>query len=181
MTPYPLHVTSPPLESRWQHLAARLRRGVGEISRFGVVGIFAFVIDVTIFNVLVHGGNSGPLADKPLTAKTLATVIATLFAYWANRHWTWRHRQRRGFVREYSLYFAFNAVGLFLMLLPLAISRYVLGYESALADNISANVVGVALSTAFRFIAYRRWVFPAVQEEAKVGGPSLNQGEPATD
>jgi len=160
---------------------ARLRRGAGEISRFGVVGIFAFIIDVTIFNVLVHGGSPGMLADKPLTAKTLATVIATLFAYWANRHWTWRNRQRRGFVREYSLYFAFNAIGLVLMLLPLAFSRYVLGLDSALADNISANVIGVALSSAFRFIAYRRWVFPAVQEEAKVGGPSLDQGEPATD
>lgn len=138
---------------------ARLRRGAGELARFGTVGAFAYVIDVGLFNLLVHAGDPGLLYEQPLRAKIIATVCATLFAYFANRQWTWRHRDRRGFVREYGLFFALNLVGLAITLVPLAISRYALGLSSALADNISANIIGVAFGTAFRFWAYRRWVF----------------------
>jgi putative flippase GtrA len=35
----------------------------------------------------------------------------------------------------------------------------VLGLTSRLADNISANVVGVGLGTVFRFVTYKRFVF----------------------
>jgi putative flippase GtrA len=159
----------------------RLRRGVGELSRFGTVGIAAFVIDVGTFNLLVHVGSPGVLADKPLTAKVIAAVVATAFAYQVNREWTWKDRSRRGFWREYSLYFLLNAVGLAITLLPLAVSRYVLDLDSALADNIAANVIGIGLGTLFRFWSYRRWVFPAVEEEPEASGPTAHQGEPATD
>ena len=162
-------------------LMQRIRRGVGELSRFGVVGLGAFVIDVGLFNLLVHVGDPGVFADRPLTAKAIATVVATVFAYQINREWTWKNRGRRGFWREYSLYFMLNAIGLVITLLPLAVSRYGLGLDSALADNISANVIGVGLGTLFRFWSYRRWVFPAVEEEPEVSGSPTHQGESATD
>ena len=53
----------------------------------------------------------------------------------------------------------------------MAVSHYVLGLRSAVADNVSANVVGVGLGTAFRFVAYRFWVFrspPPVEDPAAV-------------
>jgi putative flippase GtrA len=161
--------------------AARLGRGLAELSRFGVVGVVAFVIDVGTFNVLVHVGDPGVLSDRPLTAKTISTVIATVFAYQANREWTWKDRQRRGWAREYALFFALNAVGLLITLAPLAVSRYTLGLDSALADNISANVIGIGLGTAFRFWSYRRWVFPALQEEPEVRRTTPHQGDAPAD
>jgi putative flippase GtrA len=174
-------MTSPDRSTRGAALRQRLRRGAGELSRFGVVGIGAFAIDVGLFNLLVHVGNPGVLADKPLTAKTISAVVATLFAYQANREWTWKHRSRRGFWREYSLYFLLNAIALVITLLPLAVSRYVLDLSSALADNISANVIGVGLGTLFRFWSYRRWVFPVAKEEAEVSGAALHERETPTD
>ena len=39
-------------------------------------------------------------------------------------------------------------------------------HANTLADNISANVVGLILGTLFRFVAYRTWVFPAVPDDA---------------
>ena len=140
----------------------RLRRGLGELARFVTVGAVAYVVDVGTFNVLVHAGGEGVLFDKPLTAKAIAVVLATLVAYFGNRQWTWRHRGRRGFWREYGLFFGLNAVALGITLVPLALSRYVLQLDSALADNVAANVIGVGLGTAFRFWSYRRWVFPKV-------------------
>ncbi|MHA7280916.1 hypothetical protein ACX80H_14345 [Arthrobacter sp. MDT2-2] len=50
-------------------------------------------------------------------------------------------------------------------------SHYVLGLTSPLANNISANVVGVLLGNVFRYVAYRFFVFrPVLQESAE---PSL--------
>jgi hypothetical protein len=68
--------------------------------------------------------------------------------------------------KEYSLFFLLNAIGLLIALTCLGVSHYLLGFTSTLADNIAANVVGLALGTTFRFWSYRRFVFPALRVEA---------------
>jgi hypothetical protein len=50
-----------------------------------------------------------------------------------------------------------------------------LGLTSALADNVSANGVGLVLGTAFRFWAYRRYAFP-VEPTASLPRPHSGQG-----
>ena len=137
-----------------------------EVAKFGVVGAFAFVIDVGLFNILRFAGGEGPMYDKPLTAKVVSVAVATTFAYFGNRYWTFRHRGRTSFGREYLLFFVLNGVGMAISVSCLWISHYLLGFTSALADNISANVIGLALGTLFRFWSYRRWVFPEDAEAA---------------
>ena len=136
-------------------LAAYYRLGhlVRELMKFGVVGGFAFLVDIGLFNLLLHA------TDKPLTSKTISAVVATTVAYIGNRHWTFRRRERSGVRREYTLFFLLNGVGLVIALACLAISHYLLDFTGRLADNIAANVVGLGLATAFRFWSYRRWVF----------------------
>ena len=138
----------------------RLSSLVRELLKFGVVGGIAFVVDVGLFNILLH------LTDKPLTSKTVSTVAATTVAYVGNRYWTFRKRSRSAVRREYALFFVLNGVGLAIALTCLFISHYALGFTSTLADNVAANVVGLALGTAFRFWSYRRWVFPELLPEA---------------
>lgn len=137
--------------------ATRMRK---ELGKFGVIGLVAYVIDLTIFNVLRFAGGEGPLYDKPLTAKVISVLAATTFAYFGNRHWTFKDRSRSSFRRQYALFFIFNAVGMIISLSCLWVSHYLLGFESALADNISANVVGLIIGTIFRFWGYHNWVFP---------------------
>jgi putative flippase GtrA len=60
---------------------------------------------------------------------------------------------------QVARYVAVTAVGLGLALAPIAVARYVLGLEGAVAMNVAANVVGLGLATVFRFYGYRRWVF----------------------
>lgn len=141
---------------------------IRELMKFGVVGSIAFVVDVGLFNVLMYSGGTGPLYDKPLTAKTISVVAAVTVAYFGNRHWTFRHRGRSNLGREYTLFFVLNGIGLVIALACLGFSRYILGLHGLLADNIAANVFGLALGTAFRFWSYRRWVFPEVVEEPPV-------------
>lgn len=133
-----------------------------ELVKFSVVGGIAFVVDVALFNALRFEGDiwSGPLSHKPITAKVISVSVATVVTYVGNRRWTWADRARRGVGRELTLFALLNGVGMLIAVLCLAISHYLLGYTSALADNISANGIGLVLGTVFRFWSYRRWVFP---------------------
>jgi putative flippase GtrA len=155
----PTSVARPSLLDRVRSSVSAIYR---EIAKFGVVGSFAFVIDVGLFNILMYAGGAGPLSGKPLTAKALSVIAATTFAYFGNRFWTFRHRGRTHMGREYILFFALNGVAMLIALTCLWFSHYALGLTSPIADNISANVVGLGLGTLFRFWSYRRWVFPAI-------------------
>lgn len=139
----------------------KLRVGdlIHEAAKFGVVGLAAMVIDVGLFNLLMYGGGQGLLSGKPLTAKVVSVVAAATFAYFGNRFWTFRDRASTGHAREYVLFFALNGIGMGIALGCLWLSHYAFGLTSPLADNISANGVGLVLGTLFRFFSYRKWVF----------------------
>ncbi len=160
---------TPPRSRAIQSPLAQLLRPVSglvrEFSKFGVVGMVALVVDVGLFNLLMFAGGGGPLADKPLTAKAVAVIAATTVSYALNRNWTFSHRGRTHVLREYGLFFLLNGVAMGIALGCLWFSHYALGLTSPLADNISANVVGLAMGTLFRFWSYRKWVFPAVHPE----------------
>lgn len=140
---------------------SRLRLLTDELVKFGLVGAVAFVVDVGTFNLLRYEGTSwtGLLAHKPVSAKILSVALATTVAYLGNRHWTWRHRSRRSTSREVTTFVVLNGIAMLVAVACLAISHYLLGYTSALADNIAANGVGLVLGTAFRFWSYRTYVF----------------------
>ena len=140
-------------------LEDRVRGLLSELAKFGTVGALSFVIDVAIFNLVLL-----VLEDKPLTAKVISTVFSATNAFLLNRAWSFKHRRRTNVRREYSVFFVLNCVGLSISLLCLAISHYVLGFESRLADNIAANGVGLVLGTTFRFWSYRRFVWVAADE-----------------
>jgi len=110
------------------------------------------------FNLLVHI-KPAPLESKPLTASILSGALSILVAYFGNRYWTWRGRKWSGARREIFLFFIINIISLSFNVICLAISRYILGFDSILADNISSNVIGVGIGTTFRFCAYRTHVF----------------------
>jgi putative flippase GtrA len=130
-----------------------------EASKFLTVGGLAYVVDVGTFNLLRSIAEISPLSAKPLTAKVIAASLATLVAYLGNKNWTYATRTGRKPQQEIILFFGFNLIAIGIAVGCLAISHYALGLTSPLADNISANVIGVGLGTLFRFYSYRRWVF----------------------
>ena len=138
---------------------------VREVVKFGIVGLIAYVVDIGTFNLLQYAGGEGPLYGKPITAKVISVALATTVAYFGNRFWTWRHRGRTNMGREYLLFFVFNGIAMLIAVGCLAFSHYLLGLDSPLADNISANVVGLILGTLFRFWSYRTFVFPEVPKD----------------
>ncbi|MGF1647555.1 MAG: GtrA family protein [Kineosporiaceae bacterium] len=144
---------------------------VREVLKFGVVGGIAYVVDVGLFNLLLHAGDDPVLAGKPVTAAVISTGVAIVVAWLGNRYWTFRHRRRSAVPREVALFFAINLVGLGIAAGCLAVSRYVLGLDSLLADNIAKNGVGLVLGMVFRFLCYRYLVFRGDLETRGADGP----------
>jgi putative flippase GtrA len=81
--------------------------------------------------------------------------------YIGNRAWTWRNVPSDDRRRELAMFFGFSLIGFGFSLVCLLISHDLLGYTSRLADNISANVIGLALGAVFRFWTYKKYVFHA--------------------
>ena len=76
-------------------------------------------------------------------------------------------------IRELLGFAVVNVVGMAIAVGCLAFSHYVLGLTSPLADNIAANVVGLGLGTAFRYVAYRRVVFTGTRgNSARAAAPA---------
>lgn len=146
-------------------LIERLLRGqtfrewLVEFIQFLTVGLGSYVVDVGLFNLLAYSGIVTLPGDAPMVAKTISVSVSIVFSWVVNRLWTFKNRSDKSKGREFVLFILVNIGGLLLALGSLGISRFVLGFDSQLADNIAANVVGLVLGTAFRYICYRYIVF----------------------
>jgi putative flippase GtrA len=136
--------------------------------RFGLVGGVGLVVDFGVFNLLrATVFNPDQIHEGPVFAKIVSTLLAIVVNWIGNRHWTFREHRGPQLVREGVEFGIVSIGGLLIGLLCLFVSHYVLGYTSVLADNISSNVIGLALGTAFRFSLYRFWVFSPRRGEPK--------------
>lgn len=137
-----------------------MRTLLGQFTRFGIVGAVGFVIDTSVFALLIVTFLSADqLHEGPLIAKVLSTTLAILFNWMGNRHWTFRSHKGRQLLREGVEFGIVSLGGMLIGLACLWVSHYLLGFTSQFADLISGNVIGLALGTLFRFTLYRVWVF----------------------
>lgn len=128
--------------------------------KFGVVGLGGYVVDVGIFNLLrLTAGGDGNFLHGPIGAKILSAGIATVATWFGNRYWTFREHRRKNFLLELGEFSAVSVGGILIGLGCIWVSHYLLGLTSLLADNISSNLIGLFLGTAFRFVLYRFWVY----------------------
>lgn len=170
------------IETVRRHLPPKYR----EMAKFLVVGGTAWIVDTGIFTVLSHS----VLEGKVLTAKVISILVSTVLSYVLNREWSFSNRGGRERHHEAALFFVVNGLALGLNLIPLAMSRYVFGFTLAeharftvsVADFISANVIGTLIGMAFRYWAYRRFVFPdeldPITDTESPGSPSTTTEPP---
>jgi dolichol-phosphate mannosyltransferase len=155
------------IEALWRVTGWGLTSRTGRLARQGVgflaVGGVGFLVDVGVFNLL-RATVLAPehVAGGALWAKVVSVTIAIGVNWIGNRQLAFRHERRRtghGVAREALEFLAASLLGSAVALACLAISHDVLGLTSAVADNVSANVVGLVLGTMLRFVLYRSWVF----------------------
>lgn len=147
---------------RWQHF-------VGEVWRFLAVGGVATLVALFLFNLLVHGFviGSAPLGDHPITGYVLANVVGMLISYRGSRHWVFKHREPVHADGGRTAFYVINSVTMLLPIACLTISRHVLGLTDPASDNLSANVIGLALGMTARFSLFRSYVFPHPDRAAR--------------
>jgi putative flippase GtrA len=136
--------------------------GLQRLGSFAAVGTLAFLVDISVYNILASGFGVGPITSK-VSSVALATGVS-----WLGSHYvTFRQFAGRPKREEALLFGLTNLVGLGIAAACLFVSHYVLGLTSPLANNISGNVIGVLLGNVFRYVAYRFFVFrPAVPAHA---------------
>jgi putative flippase GtrA len=135
-----------------------------ELLKFAIVGGTTFVIDNGIWYLL----KLTVLEEKPVTAKIIAIIVATIVSYVLNREWSFRTRGGRERHHEAALFFLISGIGVVLNSAPLYFSRYALQLEvphvsrlvQEVADFASGSIIGMLLAMFFRFWAFKRWVFP---------------------
>lgn len=146
-----------PPGSRWRStLTAMAGRFLDvEVLSFLLVGGLGYAVDVGAFNVL--WGTAPFDAWDPSVAKVVAVALAMVVTYLGNKLLTWRGASSS--TRQILLFVVFNVIGLGFSILTLWISHDLLHLTSRLDDNLSANVLGLAMGTVFRYWSYRHFVF----------------------
>lgn len=136
----------------------RLRRLASVGSRFLIVGALSTIIEIAVFNLLVYA-----LGVDVVWAKIIASLVALINAYFGNREWTFRNRDRRGRVNELVLFLLTNAActGLGALLLWAGVQGV-----SAVLDRPAGpfavnlvNLVSIAVVVLVRFVLYHALVF----------------------
>jgi putative flippase GtrA len=148
----------------------RFKGMIHEVTKFGVVGISAFILTIALTNALHSGAKMSPVMST-----TIATVLATILSFIGNRNWAFKHRRGEKVGRESVLFVIFNGVGLLIQVGVVFIAQHGFGERGTLALNV-ALIVGVLIATVFRLYSYHRWVF----NTAPAGPPAAEQLEPET-
>lgn len=131
-----------------------------ELRRFVATGLIAYGVDVAVFNLLLLAVGTGPV-----TAKILSSIAAITTAFIGSRWYTWADRPRRPVAGQYLAFVALSIVAAGIQVLCIIVSNDVLGFTGPVADNVSGNVVGMALATAFRYWTFSAFVFPRQADE----------------
>jgi putative flippase GtrA len=147
---------------------------VAELTVFGFVGIVCLVADIVLFNAFVFGLGMGPVPGK-----AIGLVITGAMAFFGHRHFTFARRRSPGRVgHEVGRFVVATLATVLLSLLPVYAARHVFGVTGVLGLNV-ANVIGIALGTVVRFLAYRYLVWTGLEAPTGTGATYATTPTPA--
>lgn len=137
---------------------SRLRRLAGVGTRFLIVGGLSTLIEVGAFNLFVY-----VFGWDLVVGKVAASLVALVNAYFGNREWTFRGRDRRGRTAEIVLFLVVNfvctALGAGIVWLGADIVEGLTGREPGPAMVNIINLASIAIIVVVRFFFYHFLVF----------------------
>lgn len=153
-----------------------------ELIKFALVGGTTFVFDMVIFYSL----SLTVLEPKPVIAKIISGVLATILSYILNREWAFKNRGGRERHHEALLFFFISGIGVVLQAAPLWLANNVFEMRSNLStgeliiiDFVLGFIIGNILQMTFRFWALRKFAFPV--EELRGGDAGSTDLHPTID
>ncbi|MFD4182387.1 GtrA family protein [Rhodococcus sp. NPDC058514] len=145
-----------------------------ELIKFAIVGGTTMVFDLAIFYSL----SLTILEQKPVVAKIISGVMATILSYILNREWSFKNRGGRERHHEALLFFTISGVGVLIAAAPLWIANNVFDIRESqenlttllFVDFVLNYIIGNLLQMVFRFWALRRFAFPEENARGAAGG-----------
>jgi putative flippase GtrA len=122
----------------------------------------ATIVALFLFNLLVHGFNTGHhavLDGEPYLGYVIANTVGMLISYSGSRHYAFRDRPPVHPDGGRAAYLVINVATMTLPIGCLWISRNVFHLDDPLSDNVSANMIGLLLGLGARFYLFRTFVF----------------------
>lgn len=154
-----------------------------ELIKFAIVGGTTMVFDLAIFYSL----SLTVLEQKPVVAKIISGVMATILSYILNREWAFKNRGGRERHHEALLFFTISGIGVILAAAPLFIANNLFdireGHNSltmlVIVDFVLNYIIGNLMQMAFRFWALRKFAFP--DENARGGAAGSTDFDPSEE
>lgn len=145
-----------------------------ELIKFALVGGTTMIFDLVIFYSL----SLTILETKPVIAKIISGVMATILSYILNREWAFKNRGGRERHHEALLFFTISGIGVVLAAAPLFIANNFFdvreGHASltmlVILDFVLNYIIGNLMQMAFRFWALRKFAFPEENARGAAAG-----------
>ncbi|MDR3128317.1 MAG: GtrA family protein [Bifidobacteriaceae bacterium] len=143
------------LTNRSKPVPNNFRYHMAQFIKFGIVGAICYIVDVSIYNLLVLIPGINILSNNPVTAKFISSTLSTLLSWVLNRNWAFREHKTSSKRKELTGYIIINIIGMAIAAGCLGFSRYILNLSGYVADNLSGNIIGSGLATIWRYLAYK--------------------------
>lgn len=137
----------------------RREKVLGQILRFGIVGVLNTLVDYGIFNLL-HGVFGVPI----LIASPIGVAVGILNSFLWNKHWTFSAGRSAAWKREAAVFLVVSLIGLALNTLGLWVLNHIFGDTSLLAVNLQKLGASI-ISLTWNFLGYRYLTFRTHRSE----------------
>nr|WP_073293797.1 GtrA family protein [Parolsenella massiliensis] len=128
-----------------------MKKLIEQILKFGVVGIFATVIDFGVLYIL-----SQPLGLDPVLSAGISFCVSLVFNYVASMRYVFTHREDMSRSREFVIFLVLSLIGLAINEAIMAAGVAVLG-NSALAV-MGTKVLATAIVMVWNFVSRKKWL-----------------------
>lgn len=126
--------------------AAEGRKTLGELIRFGVVGVAHNLLGYLVYLLITW------LGMDPKLAVAILYPLGTAASYFANRHWTFEHKGAVG--DSMARYLAMHVVGYSLNLLIIYVGVDLLTYPHQLVQLFAMFVFAMLFFLASKFLIF---------------------------
>lgn len=155
-----------------------------ELIKFAIVGATTMVFDLVIFYSL----SLTVLENKPVVAKIISGIMATILSYILNREWSFKNRGGRERHHEALLFFTISGIGVLIAAAPLWIANNIFDIREGAAslgalvliDFVLNYIIGNLMQMAFRFWALRRFAFPEANGRGAIANPLVPEHDEET-
>ena len=128
-----------------------MRGLLGQIAKFGVVGVIATVIDYGLLMVL-----SQLAGMEPVLAAGISFCVSLVFNYVASMRYVFTHRQDLSRRREFVIFLVLSAIGFCLNELCMLAGTVALGRSAMAVTLTKALATGIVM--VWNFVSRKRWL-----------------------